>query len=156
MILTTLSTKNVYNKYPAAIMRAIAYLRENAAKIPTMEVGDYPIEGNKMFAKVFDVETQKIEDTHPEIHRKYIDVQYWANGEELMGYAPNTGSVNVCDAREENDLYFLTDAPNEVFLPAHEGDVMVLFPEDIHRPAIRRSNAVTCRKVVVKVSVELL
>lgn len=156
MILTTLSTKDLYNKYPAAVMRAIAYLKANATAIPVMTPGKYPIEGEAMFAKVFDVTTLAVADTHPELHKKYVDVQYWATGEELMGYAPNTGGTVVLQADEVEDLYFLQDVPNEVFLPAHSGDVMVLFPEDIHRPAIRKDAPVCCRKVVVKVSVDLL
>lgn len=156
MILTNINAINIYPKFPDAIVRAINYLKENKDNILGMEPGDYEIEGKAMFAKVFDVVTQQVENTKPEIHKEYIDIQYWASGNELMGYAPNYDNNIIVDSQIQNDLYFLKDVQQEIFIPASTGDIMVLFPEDIHRPAIRKDNAVTCRKVVIKVSVTLV
>ncbi len=156
MIITSINAKTTYAQYPKAIIRAIDWLKENKDNILDMMPGDYDVEGKKMFAKVFDVTTQNVEDTHPEIHKQYIDVQYWASGKELMGYAPKTGDVNIIEANNDNDLYFLDSASNEIFIPLGKDDVAVFFPEDIHRPAITKDVATTCRKVVMKVSVELI
>lgn len=156
MIITSLQATQYKSRYPNAILRAIAWLNENKSKIGEMEPGKYCIEGEEMFAKVFDVETKKVEETKPEFHKKYIDVQYWQEGEELMGYAPFAENIRICEENDDEDIYFLEKAEGEVFLPAHKGDIMVLFPEDIHRPAISKNTAVKCRKVVIKVSLSLL
>ena len=50
-----------------------------------MEPGDYPLEGNLMYVKVFDQTSIPFEDTRPEIHHHYADVQYWPEGEDLAG-----------------------------------------------------------------------
>lgn len=156
MIITSLNSSRYEPSQPNAILRAFLWLKENKNKIEKMQPGKYCIEGEDMYAKVFDVKTKKLEDTKPEIHKKYIDVQYWQNGEELMGYAPYTDNVAIIEENSDEDLYFLENPENEVFLPAHAGDIMVLFPEDIHRPAVCKNESINCRKVVIKVSLSLL
>lgn len=154
MYFTNLSSAGEHPELPAAIRRAIAYIR--ATDFKALAPGEYPIEGDKLFAKVFDVTTKPVEDSLPEFHKNYVDVQFWPEGEELMGYAPNTGVNRVVRADESQDLYFADRAAGEVFIPAGAGDVMALFPSDLHRPAIQKDGPITFRKVVVKVSVELL
>lgn len=154
MFLTNICVPAAQPQHPDAIQQAIEYLK--AHDFLKMEPGEYPILGRQMFAKVFDVTSQRLQNTRPELHKQYVDVQFWPEGEELMGYAPNSGNAQVVETDEENDLYFLAGAENECFIPARQGDVMVLFPDDIHRPAVQKNGLCSYRKVVVKVSVDLL
>ena len=57
---------------------------------------------------------------------------------------------------EDQDLYFLGSVPDEIFIKAIQGDYMVFFPSDVHRPGTVVAGAETYRKVVVKVSVDTL
>ena len=139
---------------PEAIKRAIEYLKGH--NFMEMEPGEYPIDGKKMFAKVFDAIPQIIEETHPELHKEYADVHFWQEGNEWMGYAINRGNAEVIQEDVESDLYFTQNIEEERFIPAGQGDVIVFFPGEIHRPAIKRDRESAYRKVVIKVSAELL
>ena len=56
---------------------------------------------------MFDLTSKEVKDTKPEVHKKYIDVQFWVSGEEMMGFAPKKADYPVVEANEEQDLYFL-------------------------------------------------
>lgn len=154
MIFSSIYAEDDCNKYPLAIQKAINYLKTH--EFYSMEAGDYEIEGEKMFAKVFDITSKVIEQTHPEFHKKYIDVQYWVSGEELCGIAPAAERDRIIEADKSQDLYFLEDVEGEGFIKARKGCYAVFFPNDVHRPGIAVHQPLTYRKVVVKVSTELL
>lgn len=154
MIFSSIYAEDDCSKYPLAIQKAIHYLKTH--DFHSMETGDYEIEGEKMFAKVFDITSKKMEQTHPEFHEKYIDVQYWVSGEELCGIAPAAGKGRVIEADEPQDLYFLEAVEGEGFIKARKGCYAVFFPNDVHRPGLAVGQPLTYRKVVVKVSTELI
>lgn len=53
-----------------------------------LKVGNYEIDGDKVFAFVQEYTTQAAVDKRWESHEKYIDIQYIIDGEEVMGYVP--------------------------------------------------------------------
>ncbi len=154
MIFENKNTVASYEHYPIGIKKALNYL-ENI-DLEKLEVGDHPIEGTKIFAKIFDLTTQKVEDTHPEVHKDYIDLQYWQNGSELFGIAPYLGNEKVYEERKDDDLYFLEKVENESFVTATPGCFAVFFPWDAHRPGIILNKQATFRKCVIKIHVDAL
>ena len=98
MIFSSLNSADLISYYPEAIRKALEFVKTH--DIEAMEPADYPIEGDKIYAKVFDLTTNPVSETHPEIHKKYIDVQYWQAGSERFGNAPYYGSGNIIEARE--------------------------------------------------------
>jgi YhcH/YjgK/YiaL family protein len=154
MIYSSIYADDDCSKYPAAIQRAIEYLK--TTDILSMAQADYPIEGDKMFVKVFDNTSKTVAETHPELHKKYIDVQFWVTGGELMGIYPKKKEYEVVETHEDQDLYFLGDVEGEQFLRMEKGDYIILFPNDVHRPGIAEKEPQTYRKAVVKVSMDLL
>lgn len=154
MIVSSIYAEDDTGKYPASVQMAIEYVKSHDFK--QMEPGDYPIDGERIYAKVFDLTSKPVADTKPEVHKKYIDVQFWVSGEELMGYAPLKEMYPVSEAHEEADLYFLDYVKDESFIKAVQGDYMVFFPNDCHRPGVLIDTPLTYRKVVVKVHVDTL
>ncbi|TVY02905.1 YhcH/YjgK/YiaL family protein [Paenibacillus cremeus] len=55
----------------------------------------------------------------------------------------------------ENDCALYIEVPNETQLRLIPGMLVVLFPEDIHRPGLSQGVPARVRKVVVKVDKEL-
>ena len=105
---------------------------------------------------MFHVTGKDINDTHPEYHVDYIDVQYWIEGGELMGWCPRR-KMDYDLVSGEGDLYLLRHTQDdEILIPCHQGDFCILMPGDIHRPAIARSGVGEYRKVVIKVRSSLL
>lgn len=155
MIFSKLQGGDPLTYYPAAIQRALAFLRET--DLMALEPGSYPLEGDQMFANVMDMTTHGYEGSHPEVHKKYIDLMYWPEGGEKIGVAPYLGTEPVFQANPENDYALLESVANESILVATEGCFGIFFPWDAHRPALMLGDApVTSRKCVVKISMELL
>ena len=140
MIFSSIHTKDDFKNYPAAVQRAIEYLKNN--DFTKMETGVY--------------ETEPLEARKPEYHEKYLDVQFLVTGREKLGFTPDTGNYEVAERYDERDLIFVKDVENEGFITSTPGCFCVFFPTDIHRPQVADGEPMKVRKVVVKVSVELL
>ena len=76
MIFSSINSKDDFTSYPKAVQRAIKYLKEN--DFVNMEPGVYELEGKLMYAQVFDAETGSVNEKRPEVHEKYLDVQFLA------------------------------------------------------------------------------
>lgn len=151
------SVKNIANisVYPVAIQRALQYLQET--DFMQMEAGSYEIEGKQLFAQVIDTTTGKLEERFPEIHRKYIDVQFLVQGSEAIGFVTDNGQNEIKeDALAERDVLFYHNVENENFIEMLPGSFAVFYPNDVHRPNCNVQEETAIRKVIVKVSTELL
>jgi len=149
MIYSSIFAQDNYAKYPEAIQRALSYIA--GKNFASMAPGEYPIVGDQIFAKVFDITSKPVSEIKPEIHRKYIDLQFWPCGEEKVGIAPAIGTVGGIESHEDSDLYYCKEPENESFINAREGDFLILFTNDIHRPGIAMRSPISYRKVVVKI-----
>ncbi|WP_439257000.1 YhcH/YjgK/YiaL family protein [Lonepinella sp. BR2271] len=142
------------NRYPEAILRAFDYLKNT--DIDSLEAGRYPLHGDS-YVQVLDLQTKEKSNYLPEVHRKYLDVQYWHRGSERMAVAVDLGNNPVAeDYSDENDILFYQSAENEQEFVFKDGNFAVYFPEDIHRGACRADETGLIRKVVVKVALSEL
>ena len=88
-----------------------------------------------------------------ESHKKYIDVQFILEGEEIIEVADKDNlNVNMSYS-EEMDLikYEMTD--NSSVLRLKKGDVAIFYPKDAHMPCVKINSPVKVVKTVVKVAV---
>ncbi|MBU3199146.1 YhcH/YjgK/YiaL family protein [Clostridium estertheticum] len=154
MIFSSIYSKDDVTKYPIAIQTAIKYLKEN--DFTTMKVGVYEIQGKDIYAQVFDAQTEPYDKKRPEVHEKYVDVQFIASGKERLGFTPDMGKYEVDERIDDRDLIFYKGVENEGFIEATPGCYCIFFPSDVHRPAVMAEEAMIVRKVVVKVKVALL
>lgn len=139
--------------YPAPIVKALTFLK--GLDRQTVQDGRYEIEGDLIYAQVFGLTTHAIEDAKPEVHRRYVDVQFLLQGEELIGYARDDGSHTLESSHPDRDLYFYESLEEESFIPLIPGNFAVFFPFDIHRPGCFIESPEPIRKVVVKVAYAL-
>ena len=143
--------------YPEAIERALRILKET--DLEDLENGHYPADGGRMILQLQEYATARKESKKPEVHRRYIDVQYMVHGCEWIGSYPDRKNQTVFEDRLGNDdilFYEEKEGTGEVFLPMTDGSFAVFFPEDVHRPGCQMEKSETVRKVVLKVPVELL
>ena len=117
MIFSSIHTKDDFKNYPAAVQRAIEYLKNN--DFTKMETGVYEIEGKLMYAQVFDAETEPLEARKPEYHEKYLDVQFLVTGREKLGFTPDTGNYEVAERYDERDLIFVKDVEMKALSHQH-------------------------------------
>ena len=114
MIFSSIHTQDDYSNYPKAVQRAIEYLKSN--DFTKMETGVYEIEGKLLYAQVFDAMTEPVSDRKPEVHEKYLDVQFLVTGREKLGFTPDTGNYEVDERFDERDLIFYKKVENEGFI----------------------------------------
>lgn len=123
---------------------------EFLSKTNLMELADgrIPILGEEMYASVTRTQGKGQENVRLEAHRKYADIQYIVQGQDLIGWR----NISSCSLwREpyhaENDIMFCNDpAETTIMVPANH--FIIFFPEDTHAPL---SGLDVVFKVVVKV-----
>jgi YhcH/YjgK/YiaL family protein len=116
-----------------------------------LETGRYEIDGEEVFALISEYNPKEISEGKFEAHKKYIDVQYVAKGEELIGYAPNEGQKILSDYNEIKDVSFFEGEKS--FVKIEQGMFAVFFPDELHMPGIKTANTKPVKKVVVKIKV---
>ena len=154
MIFSSIYANDDLKKYPEAIQKAVTYLKET--DFDNLPDGVYEIDGKMMYAQVFTFTSRAASEGKPELHKKYLDVQFWPCGEELFGVAPIHGVGNCIEEILERDLYFYDGVANESFVHATKGCYAVFFTNDVHRPGCVVDQPLTYRKVVVKVHTDLI
>lgn len=152
MILTDL--KNAESRLPeaAAFKLALDFLRRSDLR--ALPDGKYEIDGERVFAMVQRYETLVLAEPKFEAHRKYIDLQFLADGAELIGWAP-LGKMAVVEVYDgEKDACFGA-VPHGAWTPLRlgPGQLAVLDPEDAHAPRLAAGIPGRVTKVVVKISV---
>ena len=148
MIFDTLQNVDNY-KGLGRVYTALKFLAET--DFSAINLGRYELDGDNIFYMVQSYDTDP-DKTISEAHRKYIDIQYMVEGEEIIGVADISSDKELTEAKEENDVWFYNCKTEPLVLSA--GKYMVLYPNDLHCPGVATNGtALTCRKVVVKVRV---
>lgn len=149
MIIDKLSNSALYSGLGERIKQAFSYIQNT--DFSKVQPGIYEIDGENIFVIVAEYQTKDESEGKPESHKKYIDVQYVAQGCELMGYTPLVDQEIISEYSEENDIIFYKCETSLVRVD--EGMFAIFFPDDIHLPGIRVGEKSLVKKVVVKVRV---
>jgi YhcH/YjgK/YiaL family protein len=149
MIIDKLSNANLYSSLGERISRAFAYLKQT--DFTKTELGKYEIDGDNIFVLVNEYKTKDASEGKLETHRKYIDVQFVAQGSELMGYAPFNSQQITDYYNEQNDITFFEG--DKSFVKVDEGMFAIFFPADLHMPGIKVEESAYVKKIVIKVKV---
>ena len=142
-------------RLPAAIERALDFLR--STDFSKLAPGVVEIDGKNIFAQIIDLTTREVAENRPEVHRRYLDIQFLAWGEEKIGIAIDTGNNEISESLlEQRDIIFYHNSENESFIEMIPGSYAIFFPQDVNRPACIKNKETTIRKIVVKVAISEL
>ena len=114
-------------------------------------VGSYPI-CDGVTANVQEYDTFPASEGSFETHDAYFDIQYVISGKEQFGYCKREGLVLKQDV-PENDVKFYEEPALSGSVLLLPGDLIVVAPEDAHKPRCAAGAPEFVRKVVVKVKV---
>ncbi len=136
-----------------SLRKAFDFLRgKDLRRLPD---GRVDIDGDRVFALVQRYATAPAAAPKFEYHRKYIDVQFIASGEEVIGWV-RAEKMKITETYDEKkDICFGTVKKGTwtpVFLQA--GQLAVLWPEDAHAPKLAADGPLPVMKIVIKVAVE--
>ena len=136
-----------FEKYPERWNEAFRFLIESDLK--NLSVGRIDLNEN-VYVTVSEYETKNPEDAKFESHRKYIDLQYLLEGEELIGHTNPHDLEIISPYSEEKDIAFYEYDGGEI-LKASASNYFIFFPDDAHRPCLHPGKKNTVRKIVVKI-----
>lgn len=140
---------------PKALVKGLDYLQQT--DFSKVAVGKYEIEGSSIYALVQEYQTAPKAEKKAEAHGKYIDIQYIAQGKEVIGFAPFSPESEVKEnLLDQKDAIYYNSVKGEMDLMMSDGMYAIFFPEEIHRPGCNYEAGGQVRKVVVKIAMSLL
>jgi YhcH/YjgK/YiaL family protein len=150
MVVDKLENASLYSCLGEGIAKAFEYLKKT--DFSKVAPGKYDIVKGKIFAIVDEYNASNTNEFKLEGHRKNIDVQYWVEGSELMGYAPLRDQEIIDDYDEEKD--FINYRSEASFNKLEKGMFAIYYPSDLHTAVVRENSPGKVKKVVVKVGIE--
>ncbi|MCX5751093.1 MAG: YhcH/YjgK/YiaL family protein [Candidatus Saganbacteria bacterium] len=147
MIIDLLDNAEMYYNFYPYLKQALKYLKET--NFPDFKPGKFDIDGTNLYGMINEYETIPKEKGVWEAHRKYTDVQFILQGQEMMGYAP-IGTLKVSKEYQEKEDYLLLEGSGS-FFTVKPGMFVVFGPEDGHQPGLAINSPSHIKKVVLKV-----
>ncbi len=149
MFFSHVSIAEKYNYLEEKFSRAYKWLAET--DIAALPEGAYPIgDDGAVTANVQLYTTYPASEGSFETHDKYFDIQYVVSGKEQFGICKREG-LQVKKEMPENDLTFYEEPALSGSVLLLPGDLIVVAPEDAHKPRCCADGCEPVRKVVVKV-----
>jgi len=149
MIIDALANGRRYFALHPAFKAAFQFL-DHPAHL-ALPAGRHPIDGDRLYAMVIRAPGKGREKVLPEIHRKYIDIQYSVQGTDTMGW------LTLSDCRrpdkpfdEVKDCGLYLDQPS-VWFNLPPGNFAIFYPWDGHAPMCGTGDL---HKIVVKVALD--
>ncbi len=151
MIADVIKNRHIYAAISPRIKAALDHI--STTDFSSVEPGRYELDGSNLFVLVQAYDSIPKEQGKWECHQKYIDIQYIADGVELIG-CNHTGKMKVTtEYNPEKDIAFLSGDGD--YIRFSKGSYGIFFPEDAHQPKIAADNIpVRVKKVVVKIRVD--
>jgi biofilm protein TabA len=153
MIVTDIGHLGEQAALTPALRKALDFLRQVEGQ--TLADGRIEIDGDNVYAIAQSYQTLEGGVWAFEGHRKYLDVQYVAGGEEIIGWA-DAACVAITMPYDPSKDAWLGTVPAEQITPVRlrAGQLAVLYPEDAHAPKRAAGLPQPVNKIVVKVITE--
>ena len=150
MILDDIKNASMYEKTCDRLAAGLDYLAKT--DFSQIENGRVDIRGDEVFALIQRYQTKPIDQGKFEAHQRYIDIQFIAEGTELIGLGATDAMEPIDPYDSEKDLVFLKGSGQMIEVSA--GQFCVLAPHEAHMPMIAAGPPAEVLKVVVKVLAE--
>ena len=149
MIKDKLENSHIYYPLSENLKKGFEWLKSQ--DLANIEPKKYIIDDDAVWANVQEYETK--DDAKYETHRKYIDIQYMIKGREFVGVTDKSNCVTCEEYNPETDLEFMDINIKEDYQILNEGDFLIFYPTDAHKPSINPDEKLKVNKVIVKVAV---
>lgn len=152
MILDQISSAQMYGQFTRRITQGLALLNEES--VLNAPLGKHEVQGQDIFFSVDEYQTKPFEEGRPEIHQKYLDIQYIVSGTECIGFSPLEGLQVDQPYDSQKDIAFYKYAPGMSKLVLKPGMFVIFWPNEPHMPCRAVESPTAVRKIVVKVRME--
>ncbi|MCG2769538.1 MAG: YhcH/YjgK/YiaL family protein [Chloroflexota bacterium] len=153
MIVTDIDHAEEQMPATSGLRQAVDFLRDVHGQ--ELAEGKIKIRGDTLFALVQTYDTVVDDEWLFEGHRRYIDIQYIVEGDEIIGWAPAGRAAITAEYDDTTDAWRGTVCRDEITsLRLSSGQLAVFYPSDAHAPKRAAGAQARVRKIVVKVAVE--
>lgn len=136
-----------YKGISASLDTAIDYLA--SADLTQLQMGRNEVDGDKVYINRFDYTTMPENEASWEGHKLYADIHVVLEGEERIGVTDAAAlTAGEYDAAGDFIPY---EGPVDAWVTMRPGDILVVFPEDVHMVKVQRSAPCQVKKAVFKV-----
>ena len=147
MVIDKIEHASLYYGLGERFQRALEWLAAvDPSALPVGERVD--IDGDELYATLFEVDTLPLEQCRLECHRNYADIQYLIEGEEAVCYALPDAPLTQLSEYTPDIQFFTTDWDTITVRP---GTFYIVWPQDLHAPRAARGSVGPVKWLVVKV-----
>ncbi|MDI7690333.1 YhcH/YjgK/YiaL family protein [Cronobacter malonaticus] len=133
---------------PAPFREAIEQVKQQIT--PQTAPGKYELDGNRLFFLLSQDMTEPLSDRRAEYHARYLDIQIVLAGREGMTFSTLPPGMPDTDWLADKDIAFLPEGAQEKTVVLEEGDFVIFWPGEVHKPLCAVGDPAPVRKVVVK------
>lgn len=137
---------------PEELRQAIEFIKANVTE--ATEKGKHDIDGSRLFYLISEDMTELHEKRRAEYHARYLDIQIVLKGQEGMTFSVLPAGTPETDWLADKDIAFLPEGEQEKTVILNDGDFVVFYPGEVHKPLCAVGAPATVRKAVVKLLVE--
>ena len=119
--------------------------------LEALEVGKYPVDGDKLYYMIQQYDSHKWEDGKFETHDHHIDIQLVIKGEETITFAERKDLTVKTPYNDVKDITIYDDSFRGKDYILRDGDFMILEPDDGHKPGNCLAEPSPVKKLVFKV-----
>jgi len=148
MIISGLTKLNKHVPDTPLMKKALDFLRR--PDLDGLPDGRVEIDGDKVFAIIQRYRTAAPPATTFEAHKKYIDIQYMASGNEVIGWA-ELRDMTITEAYDADKDVCLGTVEYPAYICLSERNFVIFYPDDAHAPKISADASEPVTKVVVKI-----
>lgn len=148
MIFDTLNHSRCYHPLESRITQGLEWLTQCPQNIP---LGRHQINGDLIYASVLSYETAPLDTGYFERHMQYLDIQFVAEGAEIILHAPTSILGDSIKSDVSQDWYLHQNPASYNQLMMRKGDFAIFWPQDGHKPGCNWDNVARVKKIVVKV-----
>lgn len=114
--------------------------------------GRNEVDGDRVFINRFDYQTMPTEQAIWEGHAVYADMHVLLSGHEKIGVTNVEALTVITEKPEEDFIGFEGDV--EVWLPMTTEDILIVYPEDVHRVKVIDGESTLVEKACYKIKVK--
>ena len=147
MIYTKKSNLHRYLGMSSQMDTAIRFIQ--TADLRTLVRGRNEIDGDQVFVNRFDYQTMPQEQAIWEGHIQYADIHVLLSGQEKIGVTNVEALTETVRKPDEDFIGF--EGSVESWFPMTTEDILIVFPEDIHKVKVQNGDSVLVEKACFKV-----
>jgi biofilm protein TabA len=130
-----------------ALREAIEHVKAHVSEATPL--GKHDIDGNNLFYLISEDTTEPMADRRAEYHARYLDIQIVLRGQEGMTFSTSCRRAGYRLAGGERHR-FPGGGAQEKTVILNEGDFVVFYPGEVHKPLCAVGAPAKVRKAVVK------